>query len=196
MDSGCGFTNAYYTIHSKTTRWQRLTLPAAVCTMMALVAGGGRAAPPADTGTSNRFTRLIVPYRTKAVPPVNLKNSSRLDALMRAGSVYLSIHDAVALALENNLDIEMQRYGSQAAEANVLRAEAGGFAAPAPVDVTAGPASVTGGPAAPGLQSLLVTGSTETGTPIPNLDPVLAGSANWAHQTIPQSSSLLRAPPN
>src|SRR5688572_12651858 len=55
----------------------------------------------------SRFTR---PYTAPEVAPISLNNSSRLDSLMRAGRIYLSLQDAIALALENNLDIEIQRY--------------------------------------------------------------------------------------
>jgi hypothetical protein len=52
-------------------------------------------------------------------------NSGRLDSLMRAGNVYLSLADAIALALENNLDIEYHRYDRRQAETDQLRASAG-----------------------------------------------------------------------
>ncbi len=52
-------------------------------------------------------------------------NSTRLESLMRAGNIYLSLQDAIALALENNLDIEVARYGRPEAESDVLRASAG-----------------------------------------------------------------------
>src|ERR1017187_602869 len=55
--------------------------------------------------------RLTTPYRSRSVPPVNLNNSSRLDSLVRSGNLYLSAQDVVALAIENNIDIEVQRYG-------------------------------------------------------------------------------------
>src|SRR5579871_466222 len=154
-------------------------------------AGSNAIVPPADASGSGHFARLIAPYRGRVVAPVNLNNSNRLEALTRAGSLYLSLQDAIALALENNLDIEMQRYGEQVADANLLRAEAGGFAAPPSVAVTPGPGSVTGAPPSAGLQGLLVAGATQTGTLIPNLDPAIVGGANWGHQTIPQSSSFV-----
>src|SRR4051794_40401921 len=53
---------------------------------------------------------LTRPYQQRYVPPINLTNSSRLEALVRAGNLYLSAQDVIALALENNLDIEIQRY--------------------------------------------------------------------------------------
>src|SRR6266567_6119051 len=63
--------------------------------------------PPAP-GRFDKFTR---PYRQRNVPPINLSNTSRFDALIRAGNLYLSAQDVIALALENNIDIEVQRYG-------------------------------------------------------------------------------------
>jgi len=67
------------------------------------------------------------PYEARPVPQETFQNSPRLFELMRAGDVYLSLADAIALALENNLDIELQRYGAQVAEASILRARAGGL---------------------------------------------------------------------
>ena len=74
---------------------------------------------------------------------IDLANSGRLDSLLRAGNLYLSMQDAIALALENNLDIAIQRYGPQLADAAVLQAEAGGFARGVSTTVTAGPASAS-----------------------------------------------------
>ena len=137
------------------------------------------------------FSRFTAPYRSKYVPPVSLANSTRLESLMRDGSLYLTLQDTIALALENNLDLEIQRYTPEVADTNILRAEAGGFAAPPSVGVTPGPGSVTGGPPSAGLQGLLLAGSTQTGTLIPSLDPAIVGTASWAHQTTPQSSGFI-----
>lgn len=73
---------------------------------------------------------LYQPYRWRQEPPVNLSNSSRLESLIRAGRLYLSLQDAIALALENNLDIELQRYNLRNADAALLKAEAGGAGVP------------------------------------------------------------------
>jgi|SRR5579871_1193199 len=135
--------------------------------------------------------RITAPYEPKQVAPINLRNSSRLDSLMQGGNLYLSLQDAIALALENNLDIEMQRYTSEIADINLLHARAGGFAAPVAVGVTAGPGSVTGAPPSPGLQNYIVTPITQSGFLIPSLDPNLLATANWAHQTTPQSSNFV-----
>src|SRR5580658_7374445 len=58
--------------------------------------------------------------------PVNLQNSARVHDLVRAGNLYLSLQDALALAIENNLDIELQRFAFPQAEAEVLRSQGGG----------------------------------------------------------------------
>ncbi len=55
----------------------------------------------------------------------NLGNSPRIDSLLRDGKIYLSIDDAIALALENNLDIDIARYNLNIAAADLLRAKSG-----------------------------------------------------------------------
>ena len=70
---------------------------------------------------------LTRPYKARSVPAINLTNSSRLETLIRAGNLYLSAQDVVALALENNIDIEVQRYGPLLAREILRRAEGGGI---------------------------------------------------------------------
>src|ERR1700719_1923023 len=70
---------------------------------------------------------LTRPYQKPTVPPINLSNSDRLEALVRAGNLYLSAQDTIALALENNLDIEIQRYGPLLAREVTKRAKGGGI---------------------------------------------------------------------
>src|SRR6202034_1895669 len=60
------------------------------------------------------------------VPPVRLENSGRLANLVRAGMLYLTVQDAIALALENNLDIEVARYNPILSEWQLERSRAGG----------------------------------------------------------------------
>ena len=62
------------------------------------------------------YSRVTDRYTSREVAPINLTNSGRIESLLRAGRLYLSLQDAVALALENNLDIELQRYGPRIAE--------------------------------------------------------------------------------
>src|SRR5580658_4722665 len=144
-------------------------------------------------------------YRMQQAPPINVANSGRLESLLRAGRLYLSMQDCIALALENNLDIAIQRYGPEIADANVLRAKAGGFAQGVSTSVTAGPTSaqpggvaqsgVTGNPSTQAsAASATAVGNTviaQSGPVIPSFDPALVGSATWAHQTVPESSTFI-----
>src|SRR5581483_1910522 len=68
----------------------------------------------------------VRPYRPTTVPPVHLENSGRLAGLIRAGMLYLTVQDAIALALENNVDIEVARYNPIIADWQLERARAGG----------------------------------------------------------------------
>ncbi|HEX6805024.1 MAG TPA: TolC family protein [Terriglobales bacterium] len=71
------------------------------------------------------FPNVIAPYVPKDVPAPDLRNSSRIDQLMRDGKLYLSMDDAVALALEDNLDIGIARYNLGIADTEVLRSKGG-----------------------------------------------------------------------
>src|SRR5882724_6659798 len=86
---------------------------------------------------------LTRPYQARSVPPISLANSSRLDSLVRAGNVYLSAQDVVALAIENNIDVEVQRYGPLLAREVLKRAQAGGVLRSVGVPVAPGPQSVS-----------------------------------------------------
>jgi len=144
-------------------------------------------------------------YRTAQVPPIDLANSGRLELLLRAGRLYLSMQDTIALALENNLDIEIQRYGPQIADTQVLRAQAGAFAEGVSTTVTAGPNSAqpggvaqSGVPGNPSTQASAASSTavgntviTQSGPPIPVFEPLLVGNASWAHQTVPESSVFI-----
>jgi outer membrane protein len=145
-----------------------------------------------------RFTR---PFRARPVPAVNLANTGRLDSLLHAGNLYLSAQDAVALAVENNLDIEAQRYGPLLALEVLRRARAGGALRSVGVGVAAGPSSVslTGvtvtnigavGTAGQGVSS---GGGivTQLGPPIASFDPTLTLIGSVAHSTSPQSNTIL-----
>ena len=71
------------------------------------------------------FPHLLQPYMAQELAQPNLGNSPRIDALMRDGKIYLSIDDAIALALENNLDLDIARYNLNIAAADLLRAKSG-----------------------------------------------------------------------
>ncbi len=71
------------------------------------------------------FPRILRPYQAQEVAQPDLGNSPRIDALMRDGKIYLSIDDAVALTLENNLDLDIARYNLNIADTDYLRAKSG-----------------------------------------------------------------------
>src|SRR5260370_42573110 len=81
---------------------------------------------PEIKGSSNTgtFSWLTQNYRPRTVPQISFDDSPRIERLMRAGRIYLSLRDAIALALENNLDIEVARLNPKLQDANLLRASA------------------------------------------------------------------------
>lgn len=74
---------------------------------------------------ASHFPNPIGPYTPRHVAASTLANTARIDSLMHDGKLYLSLNDAIALALENNLDIAIARYTLNIADTDVLRAKAG-----------------------------------------------------------------------
>jgi outer membrane protein TolC len=157
-------------------------------------------------------------YKVPSPDPVRLSNSSRFENLIRAGKLYLTLQDAIALALENNLDIELERYTPQIADTEVLRAKAGDLLRGIPTTVQeapagVGPPQVAGnieangalplvGGNAPALNNLTGPGTVtdlsiigsiplSTGPGLPDLDPTIIGSSSWNHTSDPQNSTFL-----
>src|SRR5690348_179664 len=62
---------------------------------------------------------LYRPYLPNYVAPITLHNSSRIRSLLRSGNLYLTVQDAIALAIENNLNLEIARYTLPSADWNV-----------------------------------------------------------------------------
>ena len=121
-------------------------------------------------------------YKYREEAPVSLSNSGRLDSLLRAGRIYLSLQDAIALALENNLDIELQRYGPRLANTDILRAGAGST-------IRGVSTAIAGG--GPGAASAVGAVNTGTGVAALNLEPTATFNYNRLHQTTPQTSSFV-----
>lgn len=146
---------------------------------------------------------IVRPYLPVDVPPVRTGNAPRLSALVRAGSLYLTVQDAIAIALENNIDLEVARYGPVIANWRVTRAEAGGALPGVPSNaaqagsVAAGQ-GVTGSQAAAGVR---VPGSgggagnatnatiQQIGPVTQNLDPVFQESSTFSHTSSPQPNA-------
>jgi outer membrane protein TolC len=101
---------------------------------------------------------FTLPYVPRHVRNANFEDSPRLSSLLRGGKLYLSLDDAIALAIENNLDVELQRYSYPAADSDLLRASGGGATRGLPLTVNLLPQGI-GGPASP-LLNLPASGST------------------------------------
>jgi outer membrane protein len=139
------------------------------------------------------FPKFLQPYTPRQLELSNLGNSHRIDTLMRDGKIYLSIDDAVALALENNLDLEIARYNMNIAEADLLRAKSGanilgintGIVQNTPgggvgglggsVGSGTGGTTVAAGGAGSGTNGL-VSSTLGIGSPITSFDPTLTGT--------------------
>lgn len=85
-----------------------------------------REATQIDYSNSHGFRNVIYPYSTPFVPDARLDNSQRLRNLIVDGRLVLTLGDAIALALENNLDIEAKRYNLPIAQTDYLRTKGGG----------------------------------------------------------------------
>ncbi len=88
---------------------------------------GKNTSSPSVWQPSFRFTTAYSPRRAA---PISITNGTRTDGLLRGGKLYLSISDAIVLALENNMDLVASRYDLPIADADVLRARAGGGTVP------------------------------------------------------------------
>lgn len=148
---------------------------------------------------------LIRPYRAPDIPPARLKNAPHLDDLIRAGKLYLTVQDALALAIENNLDLEIDRYGPLLAASAYERAQAGGPvrgvpSASAQVSSVDSGIGVNGSTLSAGLASTTGSGSgggggaasiQQIGAITPNLDPVLQNTTTFSHLTQPQANTVV-----
>ena len=102
------------------------------------------------------------PYTSRSVPQVNLRNSPRLDSLIKNGVIMLSMSDAITIALQDNLDIDIARYNLPIADTDILRTKGGGQ----PLGVATGVVSGTPGGTGTGVAggALTSTGSSAGGT--------------------------------
>ena len=139
------------------------------------------------------FPHLLQPYTPQELAQPSFANSSRIDALMHDGKIYLSMNDAIALALENNLDLDIARYNLNIAEADLLRAKSGasilgvntGVVQNTPgggvgglggtVGSGTGGTTVAAGGAGTGTNGL-VSSTLGVGSPITSFDPQLTGA--------------------
>jgi len=145
--------------------------------------------------------RALAPFHfeKRMVAPPKLTNSARMEMLIRDGALYLSVQDAIALVLENNLDIAVQRYSPALAREVLRRTEGGGYLRQVDTPIVPGPISVsTTGVStnANGLAGGAGIGSgggvvSSIGPLPPTLDPSLFAFAQFGHLTTPQTNTLL-----
>jgi len=84
------------------------------------------------------FPNIFNPYRMQSVEPGVLTNSPRLEQLIHEGKLQLSLQDAIALALENSMDIVVQRYTPWMADVSLLKTRAGGYSYGTPGSISVG----------------------------------------------------------
>ena len=169
---------------------------------------------PQVTSQGSPFTHM---YRAPIISRASFRNSPRTYELIRAGNLYLSLQDAIALALENNLDIQLQRYSPLIAATDTTRAKGGGLLRgltytvnqlPQGVGGPGSPLLTTLGGAAPATQinansadlavitetqnnlSVQTSIPTATGSPIPVFDPNITGNVNYQHTSQLQTTLL------
>lgn len=181
--------------------------------LAALTAASGQ------TGPSLRFDmpashNPLSAYLADEVPRPDLSNSPLLGQLIRDGKLYLSLKDAIRLALENNLDLAIARYNLPIANMDILRTRAGGtfrgvnagvvqgtpgggvggFGTGAP---GAGAGGTTGGAGGAGAgASGLVQSTLGAGTVVASYDPVITGVGGAEHQTTPLANRQIYGVPS
>lgn len=135
-------------------------------------------------------------YRGNEVPPPGMTNSPRLSSLVRDGKIYLSLRDAIDLALENNLDLVIARYNLPIAQTDIQRTAAGGLvrgvntgvvsgtpgggAGGAGAGTGAGGTSSGAGGAGAGAAGI-VSSTLGTGTTVSGFDPVITATGYVDH---------------
>jgi len=155
------------------------------------------------------FTNI---FKAPDVPEISLSNSGRLEGLLHDAKIYLSLADALALAIENNLDIAWARYGPQSAANDLMRAKSGAQLRGVQNQIStlstglgdtggAGPAGQAtgitqragGGGAAGGQGGAADVGDASTffGTQAVNLDPAIFSNVDWGHFSNPQTSDFV-----
>lgn len=151
---------------------QRWTAQAVTIFLCCLQVAPGFAQNPAQPGASafvGRTPQVTMntgthrEFRPPNVSPPGMSDSARVESLIRDGKLYLSLQDAIALALENNLDLELERYGLRMGNTDTVRAQGGGLLRGVPLTVNEAPAGL-GGPSGSPLLTTAATGETPQST--------------------------------
>jgi outer membrane protein TolC len=138
----------------------------------------------------------LAPYMPSTVPEVNLQNSQRLYDLIQDGKLRISLRDAIALALENNLTLASFRYNFPIAQADLQRTKAGGVVNGVNTNVTQTTqsgfgASAGGGGSANSSSATagaggIVTSTLGAGAAVNPFDPLLIFSGFVQHTVTPE----------
>jgi outer membrane protein len=158
------------------------------------------------TKAKSHLWNPIAPYTSTNVPLPRTGNTPRLDSLLRDGTIYLSLSDAVTLALENNYDIAIARINLDIADTDILRTKAGstlrGVSTGVVQNTLGGTTSTITGGGGPGGTSSAAGGggtgasglvlSTNGGGPtVENLDPALTGTIQYEAANTQQATTFL-----
>ena len=145
----------------------------------------------------------ISKYLPTSLGKASFANSVRLNDMVKDGKIYLSLSDAIALALENNYDIAIARYDLSIADTDILRTKTGQAPLGAPsglitntlggsatiLSTGGGPGGSAGGAGGAGSGVNGLTLSTGGAGPVPaNLDPNLAATIAFDRDRAPSSS--------
>jgi len=145
-------------------------------------------------------------YRPTSIGKASFANSVRLTDLVKDGKIYLSLSDAIALALENNFDIAIARYDLDIADTDILRTRTGASPLGAPsglitntlggsaaiLSTGGGPGGTAGGAGGAGSGTSGLTLSTGGAGPTPaSLDPNMTATVSFDRDRAPSSSFFL-----
>jgi outer membrane protein len=154
------------------------------------------------------FPNVIAPYMPREIPSPVLSNTGRIDSLLHDGKLLLTLDDAVALALENNLDIGIARYNLNIADTDVLRAKSGannflganqGVVQNTPGGgvgglggtVGSGPGGTNAAPGGIGAGTNgLVSSSLGLGSTITSFDPIVSGTLQFDRNNVLSGSAF------
>ncbi len=168
-----------------------------------------KAAQPDYSRPNPHFPNPFAPYIPHLVPEPTLTNTARIDQLMQNGKVMLSLNDAIALALENNLDIAIARYNLDIADTDLLRAKSGGSTRGVNTGVVqntpgGGAGSIGGGSGAGGTSSGtggagsgtsgIVTSTSGVGSNVGSFDPIVTGTVQIEHATTLNNFAVFSGP--
>ncbi len=151
------------------------------------------------------FGNFVAPYRPQEIPQISLENSPRIQDLIHDGMLRLSLADALALAIENNLDVSVQRQVVPLAQTDVLRTESGsaarGFSGAAiPLGLSAGALGVGVSTAVAGGGIGNAGGITGGGgavniPPVGTFDPTINFNFSWDRVTSPLNTIVVAGVP-